>query len=462
MTAVADIAPQVNVVREGFQAGVLRTIESRRTQLVQLRRLLTEQEDVLVAALHADLGKPPTEAYLTELSFVINDIDHVLRHLDEWLADEKVRVPVTFRPASARLVRQPYGTVLIIGTWNYPVQLLVGPLVGALAAGNSVVLKPSEVAAATSSALAELIPRYLDERVVTVVTGGVPETTALLQQRFDHIFFTGNGRVGRVVMTAAAAHLTPVTLELGGKTPAVVLADSDIDVAARRIAWGKFLNAGQTCIAPDYVLVETAAENALLGALLRAVHDFFGEAPRTSADYGRIVNQQHHDRLTALLDAGGFEATIVGGHGDRSSLYLPPTVLAGVKPDAAVMQEEIFGPILPVLPIDDVDAAITFINEREKPLALYVFSCDERSIEKVVDQTSSGGVCVNETMIQCAVPELPFGGVGASGIGSYHGRWGFDTFTHVKPVMEKPPKPDPSVLYPPYKIWKQKILRKLL
>jgi aldehyde dehydrogenase (NAD+) len=263
-------------------------------------------------------------------------------------------------------------------------------------------------------------------------------------------------------MTAAAAHLTPVTLELGGKSPALVLADADIDVAARRIAWGKFLNAGQTCIAPDYVLVEAAAENALLGALLRAVHDFYGETPRMSPDYGRIVNQRHHDRLTALLDAGGFEATIVGGHGDRSSLYIPPTVLAGVKPDAAVMQEEIFGPILPVLAIDDVDAAIRFVNERDKPLALYVFSCDERSIEKVVGQTSSGGVCINETLIHCAVPELPFGGVGASGMGSYHGRWGFDTFTHVKPVLEKPPKPDPSVMYPPYKSWKQKILRKLL
>jgi aldehyde dehydrogenase (NAD+) len=306
MTAVADIAPLVNQVREGFQAGVLRTIESRRTQLVQLRRLLTEQEDVLVAALHADLGKPPTEAYLTELSFVMNDIDHVSRHLDVWVADEKVRVPVTFRPASARLVREPYGTALIIAPWNYPVQLLFGPLVGALAAGNTLVLKPSEVAAATSAALAELIPRYLDERAVAVVTGGVPETTALLQERFDHIFYTGNGRVGRAVMTAAAAHLTPVTLELGGKSPAIVAADAQVEVTARRLAWAKFLNAGQTCVAPDYVLVDRTVEAPLLRALAEAIGRFYGPDPRVSRDYARIVNESHFARLTGLLDAGGY------------------------------------------------------------------------------------------------------------------------------------------------------------
>lgn len=462
MTELSQIPSIVATVRAGHEAGVVRGRNERRAQLRQLRRLLVEQEGTLSTALADDLGKPAAEAYGTEIGFTTGEIDHALRHLDSWMADEKVRVPIHLKPASARIVREPLGVVGIIGPWNYPVQLVLAPLVAALAAGNTAVLKPSEVAPTVSATLAELVPKYLDERAVQVVTGGVPETTALLAERFDHLLYTGNGKVARVVMEAAAKHLTPVTLELGGKSPAIVLADADIDTAARRIAWGKFMNAGQTCIAPDYVLVESAAEDKLLGALLRAVHDFYGDDPATSRDYGDIVNAHHHDRLTALLDAGGFEAIVTGGRGNRDQKFLPPTVLAGVSPDALVMQDEIFGPILPVLTVDDADDATEFVNARPHPLALYVFTGDTARAERIIERTTSGGAAINATMLHIAVPELPFGGVGASGTGAYHGEAGFLTFTHRRSVLEKATRPDPPVMYPPYTSWKQKLIRKVL
>src|SRR5688572_16046286 len=387
MTAVDAIGSLVDRVRDGFEIGVLRSLDDRRTQLTALRRFLVDEEEALLTALADDLGKSSTEAYTTEIGFTINEIDLALKHLDDWNAPTKVRVPAALRPGRARLVPEPLGTVLVIAPWNYPLQLLLAPLVPALAAGNTVVLKPSEVAPATAAVVAERLPQYLDPRVVTIVTGGVDETTALLRERFDHIFYTGNGTVGRVVMRAAAEHLTPVTLELGGKSPAIVAADADLEVAARRIAWGKFTNSGQTCIAPDYVLVAAEVEDRFLGALLRNVHDFYGENPKGSDDYGRIVNEHHYDRLAGLLDAGGFEAVVTGGVGNRDERYLAPTVLAGVEPTAAVMQDEIFGPILPVIAVRDVDEAIQFVNDRPHPLALYVFSDDDGTAERVIDNT---------------------------------------------------------------------------
>jgi aldehyde dehydrogenase (NAD+) len=462
MTSVEMIPELVDRVRRGFDAGLLRDPAHRATQLRQLRRLLQDEEDVLIEALRADLGKPPFEAYTAEIGFTINEIDHTLKHLHQWTSPRKVKLPMSLKPGSARIHPEPLGTVCIIAPWNYPVQLLLAPLVPALAAGNCAVLKPSEVTPSVAAMLEDLIPRYLDERVVRVVTGGVEETTALLQERFDHIFYTGNGTVGRVVMAAAARHLTPVTLELGGKSPAIVAADADVAVAARRIAWGKFLNAGQTCVAPDYVLVDEAVETEFVDALATAIGDFYGEDPSASADYARIVNDRHHDRLTALLDRGGYDTTAVGGGADRSARYLAPTVLTGVKPDSAVMEEEIFGPILPVIGVEDVDEAIRFVNDRDKPLALYAFTASERTKERVVEQTSAGGVALNHVVLHLAVPDLPFGGVGASGMGAYHGKTGFDVFSHDKPVLTKPTRPDPTLLYPPYKNWKQRLTRKLL
>jgi aldehyde dehydrogenase (NAD+) len=462
MSDIDAIADAIDRVRNGFHDGVVRAVGDRETQLRQLRRMLVEQETVIAEALRSDLGKSPTEAYSTEIGYTINEIDHTIRHLHSWTRPHRVKLPLHLRPGSACIVQEPLGTVLIIAPWNYPLQLLLAPLVPALAAGNTAVLKPSEVAPATAAAMAELVPRYLDERAVQVVTGGVAETTELLSRPFDHIFYTGNGTVGRIVMTAAAQQLTPVTLELGGKSPAIVTDSADIDVSARRIAWGKYLNAGQTCVAPDYVLVQSGVHDRFVTATGKAVEEFYGTDPSTSGDYGRIVNAKHHARLTALLDAGGYEEIAVGGTHDVDARYIAPTVLTGVKPDAAVMDEEIFGPILPVLTYDELDEAIAFVNERPKPLALYVFASRDAAIEKVIDHTSAGGVTVNHTLLHLAVTDLPFGGVGASGMGAYHGEAGFKIFSHAKPVLHRSTKPDPRIAYPPYTALKQKILRKLL
>ena len=462
MTAIDEIAAAIDRVRDGYRDGVVRAVVDRETQLGQLRRLLVEQETVLSQALRDDLGKSAIESYSTEIGFTINELDHARNHVRSWTQPQKVRVPIHLRPGSARVVQEPLGTVLIIAPWNYPVQLLLGPLIPALAAGNPAVVKPSEVAPATAAALADLIPRYLDERAVQVVTGGVDETTELLAHQFDHIFYTGNGTVGRVVMEAASRHLTPVTLELGGKSPAIVTDSADVVVSARRIAWGKFVNAGQTCVAPDYVLVPESLHDQFIAELATAVKTFFGDDPSTSDDYGRIVNARHHARLTGLLDRGGYDTVAVGGERDVESRYLAPTVLTGVKPDSAVMDDEIFGPILPVLTYERLDDAIAFVNDRPKPLALYVFGARATAIDRVVEHISAGGVTINHTLLHVSVNDLPFGGVGASGMGAYHGEAGFHVFSHAKPILQRSTKPDSSIAYPPYTAFKQKVMRRIL
>ena len=458
-TAPVDIPTVLTTLRSTFASGRTRPLTWRREQLQGLRRMLVDREEELLAALATDLGKPPAEAWATDVGFVISEIDHVLHHLRAWARPERVWAPLVTRPAKARVVREPYGVALVIAPWNYPVQLLVSPMVGALAAGNCVVAKPSEVAAATSTALARLIPKFVDTDAVAVVEGGVPETQALLAEPFDYIFYTGNGRVGRVVMEAAAQHLTPVTLELGGKSPVIVDDTADLRVAARRIAWGKYLNAGQTCIAPDYVLVTAGQEERLVEELRRAVFDFYGADPKASPDYARIVNDAHVKRLTGLLDGG--QAT-VGGTIDADERYIAPTVLQSVSDDAPVMRDEIFGPILPVRTVGGVDDAVEFVNGRERPLALYLFTGSRAARDRVLSGTSSGGAAVNATMFQVAVPGLPFGGVGPSGLGAYHGRASFNTFSHAKAVLRKPPKPDPDLAYPPYTARKEKLLRRFL
>ncbi|MGW5639753.1 aldehyde dehydrogenase family protein, partial [Streptomyces sp. NPDC003832] len=383
-------ADTVARLRAAFRTGRTKPVEWRVSQLRRLRDLLTEHTDDLAAALHADLGKSATEARRTEIGFTVREIDHTLDHLDEWLRPEPAPVPDRLG-ADARAWTQydPLGVVLVIAPWNYPVQLLLTPLLGALAAGNAVVAKPSELAPATSAVLARLLPAYLDPEAVAVVEGGIPETTALLAERFDHIFYTGNGTVGRVVMRAAAEHLTPVTLELGGKSPAFVDRDTDLSVVADRLAAGKFLNAGQTCVAPDYVLTDPATAKALEAEFVRAVEALFGTDPASSGEYGRIVNERHFDRLTALLDSG---RAVVGGGSDRATKYIAPTVLADVDPASPVMREEIFGPILPIVTVAGLDEAIEFINDRDKPLALYVFSASDGTRDRVAAETSSGGL----------------------------------------------------------------------
>ncbi|MEU6404884.1 aldehyde dehydrogenase family protein [Streptomyces sp. NPDC046985] len=429
-------ADTVARLRAAFRTGRTKPVEWRTGQLRRLRAMLTERGAEIAAALHSDLGKSAAEAHRTEIDFTVREIDHTLAHLDEWLRPEPAPVPAHLgADATAWTQYDPLGVVLVIAPWNYPVQLLLAPVVGALASGDAVVAKPSELAPATSAALAELIPAYLDTEAVAVIEGGVPETTALLAERFDHIFYTGNGAVGRVVMRAAAEHLTPVTLELGGKSPVFVDRDTDLDVVADRLARGKFLNAGQTCVAPDYVLTDPETAAALESALARAVEGVYGADPAASPEYGRIVNERHFDRLSALLGSG---RTAVGGGSDRTDKYIAPTVLADVAPDAPVMAEEIFGPILPIVAVPDLDAAIGFINDREKPLALYVFSESAAVRERIAAETSSGGLGHGLPLAHLTVSDLPFGGVGESGMGSYHGRYSIETFSHRKAVLAKP------------------------
>ncbi|MFJ9030092.1 aldehyde dehydrogenase family protein [Streptomyces sp. NPDC102274] len=434
-TVTAPPAATVARLRATFNTGRGRPLSWRLGQLDALRRLLTERTDALQAALLADLGKNPAEAYRAEIGFTLNELDHTVEHLEEWLRPKPAAVPDAFLPAGARVVRDPLGVVLIIGPWNYPVQLVLAPLVGALASGNTVVIKPSELAPSTSDALAELVPRYLDNEAVAVVQGAVPETTALLEQRFDHIFYTGSGPVGRIVMTAAARHLTPVTLELGGKSPAVVEPGADLEVTARRIARGKFANAGQTCVAPDYILAigETAAQ--LEPRLTAAVLSLYGDDPRGNPKYGKIVNERNFDRLIPFLGDG---RVVLGGGSDRAARHIDPTVLADVPPDAPVMREEIFGPVLPIISVPDLDAAIAFINDRDKPLALYGFTESEETKRRLTEETSSGALTFGLPVSHLAMPELPFGGVGASGMGRYHGEYSIDTFSHAKAVVDKP------------------------
>jgi aldehyde dehydrogenase (NAD+) len=452
----------VQRLRTTYDGGRTRPLEWRHQQLAALRRMVTEREAELVEALRADLGRPPFEAWAADLAVVVREIDELDKHLDAWAQPERAKVPAVLQPGRAEVVREPVGVVLVIAPWNYPVQLLLAPVAAALAAGNAVVAKPSEVSPACSAAMARLLPEYLDTDAVAVVEGGIPETTALLEQRWDHVFYTGNGTVGRIVAAAAAQHLTPVTLELGGKSPVIVTADADLELAASRVAFAKWLNAGQTCVAADHVYVERTVERPFLAALARELTKRYGADPRTSKDFGRIVNSGHAQRLKSMLDAGGFEV-VAGGQVDVEARYVAPTVLRAVSPGAAVMADEIFGPVLPVLAYDELDDVIGAINAGDKPLALYVFTGSSETADEVVARTSSGGVCVNDAVTHLLVGSLPFGGVGPSGYGSYHGRWGFETFSHAKGVYRRPRWfKDLPLLNAPYKGWKERVARRVL
>ncbi|WP_406002320.1 aldehyde dehydrogenase family protein [Streptomyces sp. NBC_00829] len=428
----ADIVARL---RATFRSGRTKPVDWRTAQLRRLRDMLTEQGQELAAALHTDLGKSATEAFRTETDFTVREIDHTLEHLDGWLRPQPAPVPAHIGEAAAWTQYDPLGVVLVIAPWNYPAQLLLTPMIGALAAGNAVVAKPSELAPATSAVLGRLLTRYLDTDAVAVVEGGIPETTALLAERFDHIFYTGNGAVGRIVMTAAARHLTPVTLELGGKSPVFIDRDADLPTVAARLARGKFLNAGQTCVAPDYVLTDPETARALEPALVQAVETLYGSEPAMSPEYGRIVDERHFDRLSGLLESG---RVVTGGERDRATKYIAPTVLADVDPKAPVMREEIFGPVLPIITVADLDEAIAFINDRDKPLALYAFTESDATRRRLAAETSSGGLGFGLPLAHLTVSDLPFGGVGESGMGNYHGRYSIETFSHRKAVLDKP------------------------
>ncbi|MEO1394131.1 MAG: aldehyde dehydrogenase family protein [Cyanobacteria bacterium J06634_5] len=461
-TLQTSVQETLHRVRSRFATGQTRSLAFRRTQLKKLASAIEAAQSDIYAALSADLGKCAAEAFLGELSLVLSEISYALKHLSRWANPRNAKIALPFLPASGRVVPEPLGVVLVISPWNYPFQLAICPLVSAIAAGNCAILKPSEITPNTSALLATLVAKTFDPNYVTVIEGGVDTSTALLAEPFDHIFFTGSPAIGKVVMRAAAEHLTPVTLELGGKSPCIVTETADVAVAARRIVWGKCFNAGQTCVAPDYLLVHPTVKDALLAAIADTVVAFYGEDMASSPDYGRIVSDRHFERLRSLMtEALGVGDRVLGGQCDPASRYMALTVVDNVPMSAAVMQEEIFGPILPVLIYDTLDEAIAFINQRPKPLAIYLFSTDAASQAALEAQTSSGGLCFNETISQYAMQDMPFGGVGQSGMGAAHGKAGFDTFSHYKSVLSKPKFLDIALRYPPYEgklPWLERIL----
>jgi acyl-CoA reductase-like NAD-dependent aldehyde dehydrogenase len=445
------VLPTVGIAeaqRAFYRRGLTREIDFRVGQLGVLRSAIVKRERDILEALKRDLGRPMVEGYTSEIGIVLHEIDFALKDLAAWAKPCKVRTPLMLFPGSSWIYPEPYGSVLVIAPWNYPFQLAVSPLIGALAAGNCAVVKPSEAAPHTSRLIADMIGKAFDPSYLAAVEGGVEETKALLDQRFDYIFFTGGTHVGRIIMAAAARHLTPVTLELGGKNPCIVDAGADLDKAARRIAWGKLVNAGQTCIAPDFVLAQKSIKPALLARLAAAIESFYGADPERSPDFGRIVNDRHFERLSALMQDGEI---VVGGKTDAAQRYIAPTIIDGVSWDHALMQEEIFGPILPVLDFDDLEAVLAALESKPKPLALYFFSEDRDRQEQVLRRLSSGGACINDTFAQLLNLQLPFGGVGDSGMGAYHGKAGFETFSHRKSVVKRSTWLDPGFKYPPYR-----------
>lgn len=445
--------------REFFNTGKTKDIGFRITQLKNLQKAVIDHEAAIIAALKADLHKSEFETYSTEIALCKKEISYALKQIENWTKPQKAKIPLEQLPGFGRIYPEPLGVVLIISPWNYPFQLIIAPLVGAIAAGNCAILKPSEIAAHTSKLLADILPKYFDPAYIAVVEGGVEISQQLLAEKFDHIFFTGGTTIGRKVMEAAAKHLTPVTLELGGKSPCIVDADTNIEYTARRITWGKFINAGQTCVAPDYLLVEQSIKQELLDKIQKCIGEFLGEQPATSPDYARIINQKHFNRLVEFLQYG---ETIIGGESNSSELYIAPTVLDSVSLESPVMQEEIFGPILPVLTFSDVAEAIAIVNQRPKPLALYLFSHNKNLQRRVLQSTSSGSVCINDTVMQFAVPGLPFGGVGSSGMGKYHGKASFDTFSHYKSVLNRSLILDVKLRYAPYTKTKLQLLKRIL
>ncbi|MCU0524764.1 MAG: aldehyde dehydrogenase [Elainella sp. Prado103] len=443
--------------RRFFESGQTRAYEFRLAQLQALKQAVKAHQSEVLAALKADLNKPELEAYLTEIG-VIKEIDYAIKHLKAWMRPRSAAMPLEQQPAKGRIMPEPLGVVLIIGPWNYPFQLMLSPLVGAIAAGNCALLKPSEIAPQTSRVVARLIAHTFDPDYITTVEGGVEVSQAVLAERFDHIFFTGGTAIGKIVMAAAAQHLTSVTLELGGKSPCIVDREIQVEYTARRIVWGKLINAGQTCIAPDYLLVDREIKPALLAAMQAAVREFYGDDPSQSPDYARIVSDKHWQRLSQYLQDG---QVLIGGETDATSRYIAPTILDQVSLDAPVMQEEIFGPILPVIAYDRLEEAIRLVRSKSKPLALYIFSRNKEVQTQILQQTSSGGVCINDTIMHIAPSALPFGGVGESGIGSYHGKASFDTFSHYKSVMVKNFWFDLKWRYAPY-VGKLELFKRLV
>jgi len=455
----------VNSCRGAFLTGKTRPLQWRKSQLKNLLRLLDDNEAVLCEALGKDLKKPKQECITLEIEYLRNDVRGCINNIEKWMADNYVEKNIVTMMDTTLLHYDPLGVVLILGAWNYPLQLSLGPLGGAISAGNCVIIKPSELSPASSSVIANLLPQYLDKECFQVVEGGVAETTELLAERFDYILYTGNGSVGKIVREAANKHLTPVTLELGGKSPVYIDSTANMEVTVKRLIWAKFINLGQTCIAPDYVLCSKEVEGKFVEMARSLIGDWYGNDPQKSPNLCRIVNKRHWSRLDNLLKTTKGKI-VVGGEVDSDDLYIAPTIITDVSEDEPVMQDEIFGPILPIVTVNTVKEAVEFINKREKPLTLYVFSADKSTQEVFKTQTSSGSMVVNDAVVHLSVETLPFGGVGGSGMGAYHGRYTFTTFSHQKSVLVRDFNAIGEYLgetrYPPYHDWKVKRMGFLL
>lgn len=460
-TPVDQIPKLVSGVREAFRSNKLQSLQFRREQLLSLARGLKECQHDMVEAAKRDLRKPSFELIVSEIALVMGEITTAEENLERWCAPQSVSTDLAFKFDKAQIRKDPLGVVLIIGAWNYPYQVTLGPLVGAIAAGNTAILKPSELAFNCAKVMKYLVEKYLHPDCFVVINGGVAQTTKLLECRFDHIVYTGGSPVGKIIMSAAAKHLTPVTLELGGKSPVVIDESCNLENAARRIAWGRFSNAGQTCVAPDYVLCPPHLQLKLAKLIEQAIKEFYGSDPQQSSDYARIINARHFTRIQTMMQGQGNGKLIVGGQTDEKDLYIAPTVFTEADAKSPLMQEEIFGPVLPIVSANTIDDAINFINDREKPLALYVFTANSQHAERVMSMTSSGGVVINDVLMHVAIDTLPFGGCGYSGMGAYHGKHSFDLLSHSKSTLIRSGGMEfvNDVRYPPYSDQKLNVLR---
>lgn len=453
------VLSMVSNQQQFVRSGHTKSIEFRLEQLKRLKTAIQQNEGLITDALYKDLRKSPFDAYATEIGYVYDSISYCIKHLKKWAKPKRVTTPIIHFGSKSYIYPEPYGSVLIVGPFNYPFMLVMDPLIGAIAAGNAAIVKPSEYTPHVSAAITKLLRDNFKENYIAVVEGGKEATSSLIHAPVDLIFFTGSTTVGRIVMKAAAENLVPVVLELGGKSPCIVDRSVDLDLAAQRIVWGKFLNNGQTCVAPDYLLVHKEVKPALIAKMKEQLMAFYGADPKLSEDYGRIVNERQWDRLRSLLSES---KVVVGGNGDREDLYFAPTIMNDVAWNDKVMEEEIFGPILPVLEYTDLNEVIESINSRPKPLALYLFTKNKLTETKVMEQVSFGGGCINDTILHLVSPYLPFGGVGASGMGAYHGRHSFETFSHLKSVLKKSTRINLSLIYPPASSKKLKLIRKFM
>ncbi len=445
---MSEIKSIVDKQREYFNKGTTKSIDFRIEKLNILKNAILKNEGEILEAINKDLNKAPFEAYATEVGIVLEELSFLMKHIRKWTRPKRVKAPIMHFPSKTYTVAEPYGLSLIMSPWNYPFQLTIGPLIGSIAGGNCTIIKPSAFSANTSRVISKIIEENFEEEYITVIEGGRTENQALLNEKFDYIFFTGSVDVGKVVMEAASKHLTPVTLELGGKSPCIVNSDANIELAAKRIVWGKFLNGGQTCVAPDYVLVHKDIKVELIENMKKYINKFYGESPCDNKNFPKIINEKHFNRLLRLLEG---EDIAIGGKSNLHSFKIAPTVVDNVTWEHNIMKEEIFGPLLPILEFESIDKVIEVVNSHPKPLALYLFTTSSIIEKKIVGNISFGGGCINDTIVHLATSHMAFGGVGESGMGGYHGKASFETFTHKKSILKKSNLIDINLRYPPYK-----------